>query len=271
MNTDLIFDVGLHKGEDSEFYLRKGFKVVAIEAVPSLCDGARERLRHYLDTGQLTILNLAIAEKSGPIKFFVNESISVWGTISAEWAKRNERLGAKSFEITVEGIPFHHILKRFGVPYYLKIDIEGADLLCLQALRNFTSRPKYVSIESTKTSWSDLVDEFALFKSLGYSKFKLVQQHTVKNQTCPFPAREGLYVNHRFEHASSGLFGEEAPGEWLSEREALKLYRKVFVRYRLFGDAGIFRRLRGLLSRLPFARRLAKLTQVGWYDTHASI
>jgi hypothetical protein len=33
---DLIYDIGLHKGEDSEFYLKKGFRVVAIEALPSL-------------------------------------------------------------------------------------------------------------------------------------------------------------------------------------------------------------------------------------------
>ena len=29
MRQNLIFDVGLHLGEDSEFYLKKGFDVVA--------------------------------------------------------------------------------------------------------------------------------------------------------------------------------------------------------------------------------------------------
>ncbi len=33
---DLIYDVGLHRGEDAEFYLRKGFRVVAFEANPDL-------------------------------------------------------------------------------------------------------------------------------------------------------------------------------------------------------------------------------------------
>ena len=31
-HKDLIFDIGMHKGEDAEFYLRKGFRVVAFEA-----------------------------------------------------------------------------------------------------------------------------------------------------------------------------------------------------------------------------------------------
>jgi hypothetical protein len=59
---DLIYDVGLHKGEDSEFYLKKGFRVVAIEALPALAQIVTERLRPYLDSGQLVILNVAIAE-----------------------------------------------------------------------------------------------------------------------------------------------------------------------------------------------------------------
>jgi len=37
---DLIYDVGLHKGEDAEFYLRKGFRVVAFEADSDLVDFA---------------------------------------------------------------------------------------------------------------------------------------------------------------------------------------------------------------------------------------
>jgi hypothetical protein len=70
-NTDrsLIYDVGLHLGEDAEFYLKKGFRVLGIEAVADHCAQARERLRQYLDSGQLTILNVAITDRSGPTRF----------------------------------------------------------------------------------------------------------------------------------------------------------------------------------------------------------
>ena len=34
----LIYDVGAHKGEDTEYYLRKGFRVIAIEAMPEFCE-----------------------------------------------------------------------------------------------------------------------------------------------------------------------------------------------------------------------------------------
>lgn len=33
-NNDLIYDIGLHQGQDTDFYLRKGFRVIAFEANP---------------------------------------------------------------------------------------------------------------------------------------------------------------------------------------------------------------------------------------------
>jgi len=267
-NTDrsLIYDVGLHLGEDAEFYLKKGFRVLGIEAVAGHCAQARERLRQYLDSGQLKILNVAITDRSGPTRFFVNEANSVWGTTSERWADRNRRFGARSTEVRVEGLQFASILQEFGIPHYLKVDIEGADLLCIQALKNFDSLPGYISLESTKTCWSDLCNEFALLKDLGYSKFKVVNQATVPDQVCPRPPKEGLYVDHRFAHGSSGLFGEEIPGLWLSEREALKCYRRVYRYYRVFGDESY-------LYRHRLGRRLMEMIGVReyWYDTHAAL
>jgi hypothetical protein len=42
--TELIYDIGMHEGEDSKFYLLKGFRVVAVEADCALCEGAAARL-----------------------------------------------------------------------------------------------------------------------------------------------------------------------------------------------------------------------------------
>jgi hypothetical protein len=55
-HDDLIYDVGLHKGEDAEFYLRKGFRVVAFEADPDLIAFCKGRLKEFIDQGQLTIV-----------------------------------------------------------------------------------------------------------------------------------------------------------------------------------------------------------------------
>ena len=33
---NLIFDIGFHKGEDTLFYLLKGYRVIAVDADPNL-------------------------------------------------------------------------------------------------------------------------------------------------------------------------------------------------------------------------------------------
>jgi FkbM family methyltransferase len=265
MQTDLIYDVGFHHGEDTEFYLNKGFKVVAIEAHPALYQAGREKFARYVESGRLILLNVAVAETSGRISFFESDN-DVWGSIRRDAAHRNERLGAGWREITVEGRHFGEILRQHGVPYYLKVDIEGADLLCLKALADFGERPRYVSIEAEVDVLSGIRHEIAVLSELGYARFKIVRQGHVPLQSCPFPAREGQYVEYKFPYGSSGMFGEEAPGEWLSGDRTVETYRKIVRVQRLFGD-------KGWVRRLPLGNKVTNLIQpdVSWYDTHATL
>ena len=48
MDNNLIFDIGMNHGEDSEFYLCKGFHVIAIECNPNLVDDVSARLAPYI-------------------------------------------------------------------------------------------------------------------------------------------------------------------------------------------------------------------------------
>ena len=265
--SNLIFDVGLHRAEDTRLYLAKGFDVVAVEAMPTLAQRAAQELAEHVTSGQLVIENVAVADAAGSVPFYVNSS-SEWGTIRPAWAERNSRLGSPSTtSVPVTALPFGDLLERHGVPHYLKIDIEGADLLCLQAL-DPAEPPTYVSVESEKVSWAGLLREFDLLSGLGYRQFKVVAQHKVPRQRQPQPAREGRYApGWTPTLGSSGLFGEEAPGRWLSRRAALAKYRLIFARYRLYGDDGLLpRHGAGTVLRAPF--RLVG-GSAGWFDTHA--
>lgn len=79
MKPDLIFDVGMHRGEDTDFYLRKGFNVASIEANPDLVRACQNRFTAALRSGQLHIIEGAIADPlvGDTIKFYKNEH-SVW-------------------------------------------------------------------------------------------------------------------------------------------------------------------------------------------------
>ncbi len=283
IDENLIYDLGAHKGEDTGFYLKKGFKVVAIEAVPEFCSALGQQFSQQVATGQLKILNLAVARTPGNIDFYVNTEHSVWGTANLEWVKRNQMLGAASVQkITAKAERLADIMRDHGIPRYCKIDIEGNDFDALSSLENISEPPRFVSIESEKKNWNDLVREFELLRNLGYSKYKIVDQSLVSLQEPPQPATEGCFQPHRFEQGSSGLFGNELPGRWMDMFEALEVYKGIFRGYALAGDAGIFqgrksvfRMLGGIQAALVRAAgrkdyRFPDFPPAGWYDTHAA-
>lgn len=283
-HSDLIYDVGMHKGEDTEYYLQKGFRVVAFEAHPDLIDSCKKRFKEFLDTGQLTIVEGAIIDPDSvapsckKVPFYTNRESSVWGTVSDDWAQRNARFGMTNIVTEVAAINFADVLRHYGIPHYLKIDIEGNDLVCVRALSDFEERPTYISIESDKTSLENVEREIDLFIGLGYGSFQAVEQAQIRlRQAPPYPAKEGKYIDHKFEKGASGLFGSELGGEWKSKSEILRQYRLVFLGYFLLGDNGIMGGWRFLGSRVirSLTRRAMRLvtrgTVPGWYDTHARL
>lgn len=92
-----IRDVGLHHGQDTDFYL-KGYRVVAFEANSGNAAFCRERYATEIADGRLTILGGAITEEfpnngNSSVKFYRNEDHSLWGNTSEDWAYRNTIFG----------------------------------------------------------------------------------------------------------------------------------------------------------------------------------
>ena len=58
-----IYDVGMHNGDDTAYYLAKGAHVVAIEANPDLCALAEERFKKEIGQKFLEILNCAVSDR----------------------------------------------------------------------------------------------------------------------------------------------------------------------------------------------------------------
>jgi FkbM family methyltransferase len=276
MEEALIYDVGLHTGEDTEFYLRKGFSVVGIEADPTLIAAAKSRFHEAITRGRLHLIEGAVAPASAgdPIVFYANPH-SDWGTILPNWASRNELLGAPSKRIEVKRVDIAEIFRAYGVPFYLKVDIEGVDREVFEALKDFPDRPRYVSLESDKVKFSRLRAEMDLLRNLGYTKFKVVQQQTIAGMRVRTHTRDGQPFDYEFGRHSSGPFGEDLPLPWLTYHQAIKQYRAVFRRYKYFGDRSMFRTM-PLKARNVISRLYRKSTRYngplpGWFDTHASL
>lgn len=286
MDENLICDVGAHKGEDTEFYLRKGFRVIAIEAMPEFCESISSRFSEYVKSGALSVVNVAVSNSPGTVNFYTDDRVSEWGTTNPDWSERNKSFGAGTGRtLTIRAAKLADILREHGIPRYCKIDIEGNDVEALASLEGLSELPKFVSIESDKTSWKKLIEEFETFEQLGYRKYRIMDQSLVSIQRCPTIPKEGKFVDWQFKNGSSGLFGNELPGTWVSALEAIEIYKSIFRGYAINGDLGLFGggaksmfNMVGKVQEKVFRLRGSKkylnpATQFpppGWYDTHAA-
>jgi FkbM family methyltransferase len=239
MFSDLIFDVGMFNGNDTQFYLDKGFRVVAVEADPELAAAGTARFSSQIAENRLTIVNRAIAEQPGRVTFFVNQVSKGWSSIDLAAASPR---GTEVRKVEVEGTRFADLLREHGIPYYLKCDIEGADSLVLAGLDELAVRPPYVSVEC------HTIEHLVLLKQLGYRSFKIVNQTLHHLSRLPDPPLEGRYVHVERWLNASGPFGRETPGDrWLGFNEAAEI--------------------------LTTAKRLCGYPSVmhGWFDCHARL
>jgi FkbM family methyltransferase len=200
MQTDLIFDVGAHNGNDTAYYLSRGFRVVAVEAHPLYCCALFQRFRQEIAGGRLHVLNFAVAEQAGLCALLESQKESQWTTIIPEVAADKS---GDFREVMVAALTFDHVFARFGIPFFLKVDIEGSELSVLKHLvgRPEADRPQYVSFETG----ADVFMNLQILRDLGYARYKLVNQRVIHEKTI----------------ASSGPFGEDTPGAWVS-REAIE-------------------------------------------------
>jgi len=206
----LIVDLGMNNGDDTAYYLGRGYNVVAVEANPALCQRAQARFRAEIDDGRLKVLNAAIWDKPGQAKFYVNLDNDHWSSLDVGWAGRD---ASKYNEITVPCITLGELFSEFGVPYYLKIDVEGIDQSVLEQLQGSGTRPLFVSVEDCRFGF----DYMRIMAACGYDRFKLLDQSTV-------PQMKDAATGKDFPAGSSGPFGDELPGRWMAHDEMVKFY-----------------------------------------------
>lgn len=186
LNT--IFDVGFYDGADSRTYLSGGYCVVGVEADPDLVANALTYYAVWVANGQLQLANVAIAPHG---------STSAWSVFyrnrcNKEWNSFIKTVGCRAClpphavdmnaceQVKVTSTDCAGVFGYFGVPHYLKLDIEGAETGCFDAMKKLpvgTKIPHYVSTEVTQLEYIDTLYQ------LGYKGFKLVRQDRLATAT----------------------------------------------------------------------------------------
>lgn len=254
-----IFDFGVHEGDDSDFYLRKGFRVVALEANPDLYPGLARRFGDAIRAGRWLLVRKALASRSGSsIPFYVRADKNGFSSIEIASAERD---GIASRRVDVPTVTLGDLIGEFGLPYYLKCDIDGAEHIVLRQLVAELVKPPFVSFELGATTIDDLVEA-------GYTRFQIVNQSYLRLFRPPSPALEGQYTPQVFDGRMSGLFGKELdPRHWVDEGEI----RRRLQTWARLSSGEITGLRRYALRKLGKLTKRTWLIHPGWIDIHARL
>ena len=251
----LIFDIGMHKGEDLEFYLSEGAKIVSVDADPLLIEMAKRKFDKYIKSNQLILINKVLSDIDGQELTFNISNNSVWNSLNSGIAGRND---GSVMEIKVQSTTLTALMQVYGVPYYCKIDIEGMDDVCLKSIKTSNVKPEFISVETEclpekkQATEEDFLSTLYSLKSLGYSRFQLIDQATLQQlvlgkkfytdnhklfyytnrilsktgiKISPYVYKDKLshQFNFNFPEGSSGPYGHHLEGKWSNFEEAKKL------------------------------------------------
>lgn len=269
IDSNLIYDIGAHSGEDTKYYLSKGFRVVAFEANPQLIGVLNTRFEKEILSGRLTVVEGAIADLEGDAEteFYVSEN-SFMGTINYKWASENQRKGIGFKKIRVRVVNFEGVLSSYGIPYYAKIDIEGSDNICLSHFATLPIKPRFLSFEADRLSLENFCKVVRMLESAGYASFLPVQQASTHLNKNLFPPKEGLYTDHVFTPGETGPFGNELPNRWIEAGEVIEWYLRHLTYKRKL------KHLFKLKKYMVFKKLIVKPLQrhgigfPGWFDIH---
>jgi FkbM family methyltransferase len=161
----------MYDGSDTAYYLESGYRVVAVDANPELVDKAKKKFAARIDSGQLTCINAAISASGEPVELTLSGADLGSSSIFGE-----KIVHMRPVEIIkVPGVTLEQLFRQYGIPKYLKVDIEGADRFCVLSLTS-ENRPAYLSFEI-----GDDVDELLSHTAtLGYKKFKIINQKSFR-------------------------------------------------------------------------------------------
>jgi FkbM family methyltransferase len=206
MDKNLIYDIGFNNGDDTAYYLFRGYNVIGIDANPFLIAEGVRRFSKEIREGRLILLNYGMSNKVGVATLFINTLCDQWSSITGDMGKRND---VNAYPVKVACVDVPYLFALFGVPFYMKVDVEGGDADVISSMNPQSEVPMYISVESHEER---CLDELL---RLGYNTFKFINQQGIARQN---------YFNWEFSCNSSGRLAWEAEEPWITGDEIRSSY-----------------------------------------------
>jgi FkbM family methyltransferase len=149
--SKLIFDIGANDGHKTQAFLSIAGKVICCEPDKQNFQLLQSRFRNNKEN--VILENVALSDNEGTAVMHIHHPGSAFNTLSSKWKKvleadnirRWDEPVAFSQQQTVETLTLDKLIGKYGVPDFIKIDVEGFEE---HVLRGLTHPIHYLSFET---------------------------------------------------------------------------------------------------------------------------
>jgi FkbM family methyltransferase len=148
----LIFDIGANQGYKTDIFLRLGARVVAVDPDKENQESLRQRfLKYRLRPKRVDVEGKAVSDAIATKTMWIDAPGSAKNTLSPKWVatlRTDQKRFGQCFEFAskeqVETVTLEKLIATHGIPFFIKIDVEGHEPSVLRGL----NRPvPYLSFE----------------------------------------------------------------------------------------------------------------------------
>jgi FkbM family methyltransferase len=128
----IIFDVGANHGDKAWCFCQIAEKVICFEPDNTCYVALSARYRH---DDSVFLENVALGSSVGTEVFFVEEEGSAYNTLNTkerDWIISERKRNITEVSVTVSTLD--SMIKKYGAPDFIKIDVEGGELSVLNGL-----------------------------------------------------------------------------------------------------------------------------------------
>ena len=174
----LVFDIGAFEGVKTLEYLKLGASVVCFEPNRETVKVLQEKFKN---NPHVRIEMRGLSDQEG-VRLFYASTVRAQSTFSeslkkSHWFSRDQ-WSPIPYEVEITTIM--QMVKRYGLPDFVKIDVEGLEASVLRGMGD--ARPQSLSFEFYPAFPEKYGECIHILQDLGYSKFNYIINGIIPNQ-----------------------------------------------------------------------------------------